>query len=223
MATYDEVWDTFGTAFFSALIEAEVVGRRKPNFKGIPEWWKFYNACKDAAEGPEVVDRFKALASMPEGSLGHAYTDLLRKNDLTIPGSVNSMPAIAAVHDMTHIVAEYDTDPEGEILTAAFSTGVTEAGRQLSMLPTYEPMPRKKLLFEADLVYGFRLPGQSIPLLIPYLRLVSWFTHVPIARLNRAYERGCYVKVNLLVDWDYFKDAPRQLVDVRQDLGIEPE
>jgi hypothetical protein len=91
------------------------------------------------------------------------------------------------------------------------------------MLPAYKPMPRKKLLFEADLVYGFKLPGQSIPLLIPYLKLVCRFTRVPIARLNRAYERGCGVKVNLLVDWDYFKDAPRQLVDLRQDLGIQPE
>lgn len=160
---------------------------------------------------------------MPEGSLGHAYYSLLRKNNLTLPGSVNSMPAIAAVHDMMHILSDYGTDPEGEILIAAFSTGVIEAGRTLKMLPAYQPMPRKKLLFESDFVYGFKLPGQATPFLIPYLRLVCRFVKVPVERLDRAYERGCRVSVNLFDDWDYFRDASRPVSDVRRDLGIEPE
>jgi ubiquinone biosynthesis protein COQ4 len=92
------------------------------------------------AEKPSLLahlsDR-KSLAALPPGSLGHAYLDFVREQNLSADGLVEASKIRATppaandltwfrernreMHDLLHVIAGYGRDPLGEACVLAFT------------------------------------------------------------------------------------------------------
>ncbi len=74
-------------------------------------------------ENRSLGDRFRALEEMPEDTFGHQVFVHCRTNEINFPGEKGGFPVGAVWHDFGHVLAGYDTTPEGEIQAAAFQAG----------------------------------------------------------------------------------------------------
>lgn len=74
-------------------------------------------------EDAGIAARYRALESCPSGSLGRGYFDFVRANGYSFPGEKGSPPEMIALHDLTHVLSGYGTDPEGELQVLAFHAG----------------------------------------------------------------------------------------------------
>lgn len=77
------------------------------------------------AEDTAGVARFRALEKLPEETLGHRFYSHCRREGLPFSGEKGGFPVGALFHDFTHVLAGYDTSPEGEMKAAAFQAGFT--------------------------------------------------------------------------------------------------
>lgn len=76
------------------------------------------------AEDTAMADRYRALEAYPEGTVGREYHDAMRGTGFPLPGEKGSVVEAVVIHDLTHLLGGYGTDPAGEILTAGFSAGI---------------------------------------------------------------------------------------------------
>jgi hypothetical protein len=158
-------------------------------------------------ENTELVARFRALEQLPEDTLGHQFFRHCQKEGLKFPGEKGGFPLGAMYHDFSHLIAGYDTSPEGEIKNAAFQAGFTQeeddffvalfalvihtAGVNLAPFP----MPKQ--------------PGRIAEGTLAW----DWL---------HALERGAAMKVDLSAGWDFW-DYVRLPIDVvRERLGVPP-
>jgi hypothetical protein len=68
-----------------------------------------------------LAQRLEALHDLPEGTLGHAYIEFYRRNQITVPGADTHTPAHYVSHDMNHVIAGYEPTGPGEIALGAFT------------------------------------------------------------------------------------------------------
>lgn len=152
----------------------------------------------------------KALAALPEGSLGRAYLSfaeargftpagLLEANERAL-GHVNALldadrlyfyERVNVMHDLWHVVTGYDTDEAGEAALLAFSHAQGLAGRAI------------KLLIAAALLVGTKRGG----LAFQRFMLQAWRRGRRAARLLHAH-------------WEALLALP--LDEVRRALGVMP-
>jgi tellurite resistance protein len=65
---------------------------------------------------PALAKRFYALLELPEETFGHAFAAFYRANKYAFPGEAEALNiAFAAPHDSSHLLAGYDTSPQGEV------------------------------------------------------------------------------------------------------------
>lgn len=74
-------------------------------------------------EDAAIAKRYRDLEHAPEGSLGRGYFDFIKRNGYSFPGEKGSPPEFISLHDLTHVLSGYGTDPEGELQVLAFHTG----------------------------------------------------------------------------------------------------
>lgn len=72
---------------------------------------------------PKLAQRYRALARKPEGTLGRSIHDFYDSHDYRLPGEKGGMPEQFILHECTHILSGYDTDPVGEMLVTVFTAG----------------------------------------------------------------------------------------------------
>lgn len=150
----------------------------------------------------QVSARYRALQSKPPGTLGRAYADYVERNGFSMPGEKGSPPEAIVFHDMTHILANYDTTPEEEILVAAFSAGYSEAE------------PFNWLMF---VLLQFQLGIQTAP------GVETEFDMLNPPRLLEAIARGAAMNRDLNVGWDYWTVIDDNVDVLRERYGIRPE
>ena len=68
-----------------------------------------------------LAERLGALHDLPDGTLGHAYIDFYRRNNLTLPGADTHTPAHYVSHDMNHVISGYEPTGPGEIVLGAYT------------------------------------------------------------------------------------------------------
>ena len=68
----------------------------------------------------ELARRLRALRHLDEGTLGHAYVEFYRRNDITLPGDDIHFPAHYVNHDMKHVITGYEPTAPGEIARSGF-------------------------------------------------------------------------------------------------------
>jgi hypothetical protein len=75
---------------------------------------------------PEVAARYHALEKLPDDRVGKRLWHHYQDNGFKFPGEKGGFPEPGVYHDMTHVLAGYNTMPEGETLVGAFTAGYRE-------------------------------------------------------------------------------------------------
>ncbi|MEW6268838.1 MAG: hypothetical protein AB1689_06020 [Thermodesulfobacteriota bacterium] len=78
---------------------------------------------KGLAEEPELAARYHALERLPEDRLGKHLWRHYHDNGFKFPGEKGGFPEAGVYHDVSHVLAGYDTTPEGETLVGGFIAG----------------------------------------------------------------------------------------------------
>jgi hypothetical protein len=73
-----------------------------------------------------LAQRLEALHELPEGTLGWAYIEFYRRNDITVPGADTHTPAHYVSHDMNHVISGYEPTGPGEIALGAFTLAMND-------------------------------------------------------------------------------------------------
>lgn len=152
----------------------------------------------------EITEKMKALAELPEGSLGRGLFDFYRRNGF--PWVPDNDEDSLVPHDLTHVLAGYGATAEAEVALQAFMVGAARGESHFSSLLA------SLLLFEVGMV--------------PFPGIES--TEGVLARpgsaelIASAIERGLECHGDIAVDHEAMIDRP--LAEVRAELGIpEPE
>ena len=104
-------------------------------------------------------------------------------------------------HDIGHVLAGYDTDPQGEIQQAAFQAGFAR---------------RDGFSFLLFGILQFHLGMRITPVAKGYHGLFD------VNRVLTALYRGASCKVDISEGFDVFAYKDRPLDEVRAELGIPP-
>ena len=157
-------------------------------------WSTFFRRYRDDA----LAARYRALASLPAGSLGRAYLDYLRTNSFPLPGERGAISDLIIFHDLTHVISGYSTRPEDEARVALFSAGFLQ---------------RHPFAHVLMALVQFHLGIRLTPAAAGEVGLVE-----PGAALT-ALLRGARLTADILGDWDPWSQFPRPLVELRRELG----
>lgn len=74
-------------------------------------------------EEPAVAARYHALEKLPDDRVGKRLWHHYQDNGFKFPGEAGGFPEGGVYHDLTHVLAGYNTTPEGETLIGAFTAG----------------------------------------------------------------------------------------------------
>jgi len=155
----------------------------------------------------EAVARYRALADLPEGTLGHAFFRHYTDEGLAFPGEKGGFPVGALFHDFSHVLAGYDTSPEGELKNAAFQAGFTRDD---------------DAFFTALFAIVIHTAGVNLaPFPMPVLRGRIGQGTLALDVLH-ALERGAAMKVDLGDGWDFWEHVSLPLEVARERLGVPP-
>jgi hypothetical protein len=154
-----------------------------------------------------VVARYRALAELPEGTLGREFYRHYTKEGLAFPGEKSGFPVGALFHDFSHVLAGYDTSPEGEMKNAAFQAGFTR---------------HNDAFFTALFAIVIHTAGINLaPFPMPVLRgrigqgTLAW-------DVLHGLQRGAAMKLDLGDGWDFWEYVELPMEQARARLGIPP-
>ena len=151
----------------------------------------------------ELAAKYRALEGYAAGSLGRAYYDFIVDNDFSMPGEKGSPPEVIIIHDLTHVLGDYGTDPAGEIYVTAFHAGYRKVN------------PFTWIMFS---MMQFNL-GHRITPLTPGTQA----DFEPAAVMD-AVRRGAAMNADLTDgSWDYWQDLAQPIDDVRRRFNIQPK
>jgi len=154
-----------------------------------------------ARDDGDVAARYHALGDLSPLSFGYALWNHYRQNRFRFPGEGGGVPERLLLHDLSHVLSGYPTDPLGELQQAAFQTG---CARDDSFLALYLGILSYQL--------GVRVaPERHAP--------GDDFDTKPVCS---ALARGISCRVDLGADWDFWPLLPQSLSDVRRQLGVPP-
>jgi len=74
---------------------------------------------------PELNERYRALASSREGTLGHAFFHWYDDHGFAFPGVPEALSEeFSTPHDTAHLLSGYDTTQQGELLVSTFTSAL---------------------------------------------------------------------------------------------------
>lgn len=147
-----------------------------------------------------LLAKYRGLATRPAETLGYALYRFYDERGFPLPGQPKSFPEGWSKHEAYHVISEYETSLQGEMLNAAFSGGNTEILCMDLLLLTL-------LQFQAGLQI---MPG---PAPRGELRPDAFF---------RAVARGIAMRVDLLAGWDLWSAVDVPLGELRRRYGVPP-
>ncbi len=156
---------------------------------------------------PVLSGRLEELQDLPEGSLGRAYLDFYRRNEIDVPGSTGAglMAAVSVSHDMNHVIAGYEPTGQGEIALGAFQMAMADSEENLV------GFLGNLLIHEA----GVLDPGGFTP------KSASLQRPGAIEMLGEAFERGSKCRADF-THVDHLAMAAWNLAEVREEFGVVP-
>lgn len=156
-------------------------------------------------EDAEMAGRLRALGQCPPGTLGRAYSDFYRRNNLKFPGEPGGGDVIFVAHDFTHVLAGYEPDGPGELALQAMLVSATDGDQHFSSFCVSLALHEAGLYDSdavADKVGTLARPGAA-------------------EELADAILRGSKCSADFATI-DHLARADEQLEDVRRDLSITP-
>lgn len=163
--------------------------------------WKMVGPIVGAATNHALARRFIAYGELDEGTLGRAYFEFIQRHKFPFPGEPGGVPERGVWHDLTHVLSGYDTDPEGEVSVVSFIAGYRKEDPFFWLFTI-------ALQFHLGLRVSPYSPGGVTGMFQPEI-------------VQRAWERGRRVKVDLSDDWDFSVHMHRPIALVREELGID--
>ena len=158
-------------------------------------------------EDLELAARFHALEKLPEETLGYQFYQHCMDAGLPFSGEKGGFPAGALYHDFTHVLAGYDTSPEGEMQAAAFQAGFTQHDADF---------------FTALFAIVIHTAGINLaPFPMPVLRGRIGQGSLAVDVLH-ALERGASMKVDLGNNWNFWDYVELPIEVARERLGVPP-
>jgi hypothetical protein len=158
-------------------------------------------------EDAETASRFHALEKLPKETLGYQFYRHCQDAELPFSGEKGGFPPGALYHDFTHVLAGYDTSPEGEMKAAAFQAGFTQHDADF---------------FTTLFAIVIHTAGINLaPFPMPVLRGRIGQGSLAVDVL-RALQRGASMKVDLGDGWDFWEYVELPIGDVRERLGVPP-
>lgn len=159
-------------------------------------------------EDPVLAARFHAWEKLPSESLGAHVFRHYRANGFAFPGEKGGFPQAGIYHDFSHVLAGYDTTPEGETLVGGFIAGYRENR------PDHG-------LFTALFVLSIFSTGVDLtPIGVP----TATGTVGGVAeRFLLAIQRGSALSIDLSDDWNFWDYVELPLDEVRTRIGIHPK
>jgi hypothetical protein len=156
-------------------------------------------------ENTEVADRYRALSSYPEGSLGKTLFDFYTARSFKFPGEKGGAPEGLLPHDLSHVLGGYDTDMRGEGQVLAFTAGY-----------------RREKVF--DVLSFVLVQAQHGVRLTPLAEAYEGFLSTPhlVTEMVEAFARGNKCSVDLMGDWDFWAVMDRPVAELREEYGIGP-
>ncbi len=159
-------------------------------------------------ENAEMVGRFHALESLPEGTLGHEFFRHYTQEGLAFPGQKGGFPVGALYHDFSHVISGYDTSPEGELKNAAFQAGFTKH--------------EKDDFFVALFAIVIHTAGINMtPFEMPVKLGRIGDGTLALERLH-ALQRGAAMKTDLADNWNFWDYVELPIDVARERLGVLP-
>ncbi len=152
-------------------------------------------------EDPALASRYRALAALPDGSLGRAYLAFIDANGFSVPGEVGGPPPPVVRHDCCHVLGGYGTSASEECGVLGFQAGF---GRNDPFFTVLFALAQFQLGIGATPLTAAET-GQADPEMI-----------------FRGMEHGSSVTRDLISDWDPWDDFPQPLEEVRHRYGIRP-
>ncbi len=162
---------------------------------------------KGSSHDDALVARFRNLAKLPADTLGHALFVHYQTNGFAFPGEKGGFPLGAMFHDLGHVIAGYDTSPEGELQIAAFQAGYRRTEDAFFTI-----------LF-AVLIHTAGVNVAPIPMPKHPGRIGEGDV---AARMIFALQRGSQMTVDLGDGWDFWPYLDMSLHEVRQSFDVLP-
>ncbi|WP_418003594.1 Coq4 family protein [Mycobacterium sp. PDNC021] len=199
----------YHTDIYEAFLgmEAPILARAYYQVRSHPNGRKLF---RDKPDLLAVLNDREYLASLPFGSLGHAYLSFLNTNklDAGVFGEAETIRPIAeknnwdddfyymvvrgtALHDMFHTIGGYGPDMAGEMANIGFHCGQMEPAGPLEKLGWFGALT---------------LPGASVPFKLRYYR--------------QAVERGRRADLLMAAPWEAL--LPKPYGAVQRTLGVAP-
>ena len=159
-------------------------------------------------EDLEVAAVYRAWEKLPPDSLGAHLFRHYRNNGFALPGEKGGFPEAGLYHDFSHVLAGYDTTPQGETLVGGFIAGYRESR------PDHG-------LFTALFVLSIFSTGVDVT---PIGVAAETGTVGEVAeRFLMAIQRGSAVRQDLSDDWNFWNYIELPLEEARTRLGVPPK
>jgi hypothetical protein len=149
---------------------------------------------------PEVLGRYTNLAALSPDTLGYAVHGYYARSGFPMPGQPKSIPEGWARHEVYHVLANYNTNLQGELLLAGFIAGNTDEMCLDIMLPALVQLHAGKTFVPGPVAEGILIPDEFF----------------------RAVARGVAMNIDLLAGWRLWDVAHLRLQDLRQRYEIPP-
>jgi hypothetical protein len=152
-------------------------------------------------EDTALAERHRALARLPETTLGGAYAAFMRRNGFPFPGEKGGGPDFILYHDLTHVLSGYGTDPADETQVACFHAGARR---------------KDPFTFIFFVMLQFHLGVRMTPATIGRKGMFD-----PEKALL-AVRRGAACRIDPTDGWDAWPVMEKPLDDLRAEYGIPP-
>ena len=177
-------------------------------------WWELLRskvAYIGVVEDHAIAEKWRGLRDCAPGSWGHAVAEFYERHDFPFPGERHGIYELGARHDWVHVLADYETTPEGELDVFAFIAASMADHRGIVLLAIALG------LFQNGLIRHVQMKR------ITNARTDTLRDPGAIDRWANAFRRGAQCPVDVMGTVDLFAHKDVALDQARRDFGVVPK
>jgi len=155
-----------------------------------------------------LAARYQALERLPDDRLGKRFWHHYRDHGFAFPGEPGGFPEAGVYHDFSHVLAGYNTSPEGETVLGGYIAG-------------YRDRRPDRGFFTLLFVLSIFSVGIDVTPIGVGARTGTVGTVA--APLIEAIRRGAATPVDLSDNWNHWAWVEVPLAEARRRLGVPPK